>query len=121
MMLKRFLSKFIIVGGICACTLAANVNSAFANDIFAGEANGLAAYIIEETVSIGDQKYRSKIRIIETSTYDSEIVDVCVKMSGSGYVISFDNGPFEPIRPGSVDDDIRKAFQRIASNVGTAP
>lgn len=120
-MLKRFLSKFIIVGGICACTLASNVNSAFANDIFAGEANGLAAYIIEETVSIGDQKYRSKIRIIETSTYDSEIVDVCVKMSGSGYVISFDNGPFEPIRPGSVDDDIRKAFQRIASNVGTAP
>lgn len=120
-MLKRFLSKLIVLGGICACTLIMNVNSAFARDLYVGEADGLALYVIEETMSVGDQKYRSDVKIVENSTGEYEIADVFVKMSGRGYVISFNGGPFEPIRPGSVDDDIRKVFQRIASNVGTAP
>ena len=120
-MFKNFLRKIMTLGAICACALAMDVNSAFARDLYVGEADGLALYVIEENMSVGDQKYRSDVKIVENSTGEYEIADVFVKMSGRGYVISFNGGPFEPIQPGSVDDALRKFFLRIASNVGTAP
>ena len=81
-MFKNFLRKIMTLGAICACALAMDVNSAFARDLYVGEADGLALYVIEETMSVGDQKYRSDVKIVENSTGEYEIADVFVKMSG---------------------------------------
>lgn len=120
-MLKKYLEKFIIVVFICAYMMIMNSNSAYARDIYAGEFDGNSVYVVEETVSSGDQKYSSKVKVVDNATGEYGVCYVRIKMAKGGYVCSIDNGPFEVIYPGDIEYDILRVYQRIGTSIGTAP
>lgn len=120
-MLNKYLKRFIVLAFICICTMIMNSESAYARDIYAGEFDGKSVYVVEETVSTGDQKYSSKVKVVDNATGEYGICYVCINMSRSGYVCSIDNGSFEAFYPGDVEYDILRVYQRIGNSVGTAP
>lgn len=118
---KEIFRRFIVLAFICTCTMIMNSESAYARDIYAGEFDGKSVYVVEETVSTGDQKYSSKVKVLDNATGEYGICYVRIKMSRGSYVCSIDNGPFEVFYPGDIEYDILRVYQRIGNSVGTAP